>query len=507
MIFQGQAERHVGSAKHEENTVSSKYYSPYIDMTLPSDLGKLARQSGLSDFTLAFMQGRNSQLDGTGADAHLKQGEVPTLSWGGLAPGELPTQKIARQIEQIQADGGTITISFGGYGGRDVAVIANQYSENLQDGPKDYSKAQADRIAVTTLTAEYQSVIDTYGVDLLDFDIEPDTITGDGADLYDVVGDKAANHLRDLAINKLRAANPDLEVSFTIATQPDGLPHDPSYIGGNVLGILKQAKADHVDLDVVNIMAMDYFSGAKHPDMGQLAIDAAKAVHKQLINLGMDDVKIAITPMIGQNDNWENPKTSEVFTLEDARQVTAFVAKTSWVAGIGMWELPRDMAAARDTTNREPTSHRSGVIQDQWEFSSIFDQITRHASAGTDVLAGGRGSDTLTGGAGDDQFVFNSRLGSNNVDRITDFAHRHDRIDLSQSIFGAVGDRLSKGEFLSVSVGHTAQDDNDHIIYNSTHGTLWYDADGKGGADAVEFAIFDAKPSALTAGDFHMLAL
>jgi hypothetical protein len=368
--------------------MASKYYSPYIDMTLPSDLGKLARQSGLTDFTLAFMQGRDSQLDGSGADAHLRQGVVPTLSWGGLAPGALPTQKIANQIEHIQDEGGTITISFGGYGGRDAAVIAGQYSENLQDGPEDYSQAKADRVALNHLTAEYQSVIDIYGVNHLDFDIEPDTITGDGADLYDVLGDKAANHLRDLAINRLKAANPDLVVSFTIATQPNGLPHDPSYIGGNVLGILKQAKADHVDLDVVNIMAMDYFSGIKHPDMGQLAIDAAKATHKQLIHLGMNDVKIAITPMIGENDNWQNPKTSEVFTLEDARQVTAFAAKTSWVTGIGMWELPRDMAATEDTTDHAPTSHRSGVVQDQWEFSSIFDQIAHDALAGRDAVAG-----------------------------------------------------------------------------------------------------------------------
>jgi hypothetical protein len=116
--------------------------------------------------------------------------------------------------------------------------------------------------------------------------------------------------------------------------------------------------------------------------MGELAIDAAKAVHKQLIHLSMDDVKIAITPMIGQNDNWQNPKTSEVFTLEDARQVTAFAAKTSWVTGIGMWELPRDMAATEDTTNHAPTSHRSSVIQDQWEFSSIFSEITGQASPG-----------------------------------------------------------------------------------------------------------------------------
>jgi hypothetical protein len=176
-----------------------------------------------------------------------------------------------------------------------------------------------------------------------------------------------------------------------------------------VLGILEQAKADHVDLDVVNIMAMDYFSGIKHPDMGKLAIDAAKAAHKQLVKLGMDDIKVAITPMIGQNDNWQHPKTSEVFTRQDARQITAFAAKTDWVVGIGMWELPRDIAARRDTTNHQPNSHHSGVIQDKWEFSSTFDRIGHH-----------RASEERH-----HQFLFNRDFGAEAVEALGSQGHGH----------------------------------------------------------------------------------
>jgi hypothetical protein len=522
------------ASTHGEELLSSKYYSPFVDMTLPTtDLVELSRDSGLSSFTLAFMQASKSQMDGTGADAHLIQGETPTLGWGGLTATTLPTGVIVDEVKQVEALGGEVTISLGGYTGRDVAVVAEQYAENLQEGSQHLSAAAAEKAAVANLQTEYQSVINTYGVTHLDFDIENDTISGDSADLYQVVNDTEANHIRDLAIKKLEAANPDLDITFTVATTPDGLADDASSAGGDVLAMLQLAKQDGVKIDVVNIMAMDYFSGVDHPDMGQMAIDAAKAVHKQLQSIGMGNVKIGITPMIGQNDNWQNPDTSEVFTLADARKVEAFAAATPWVAGMGAWELPRDTESTEDTTNSLPTSTSSGVIQDAWEFSSIFDKITRLATdgndlingdskknklygldgndhinggAGKDILDGMAGKDTLKGGAGNDQFVFDTALSAANRDKIEDFSHDHDRIVLSKSVFGAIGPSLTNDEFAVVSSGHNAADHDIHIIYNKTDGTLWYDADGKGGAGAVEFATFDHKPSTLDIGDFHMIA-
>ena len=99
---------------------------------------------------------------------------------------------------------------------------------------------------------------------------------------------------------------------------------------------------------------------------------------------------------------------------------------------------------------------------------------------GKDVLAGGLGSDRMTGGGGRDAFVFDSALGTNNVDRITDFSGS-DTIRLSHVIFAAVGATLDATEF---HAGARAADGDDHIIYDRATGTLSYDRDGAGGAGA-----------------------
>jgi Ca2+-binding RTX toxin-like protein len=101
----------------------------------------------------------------------------------------------------------------------------------------------------------------------------------------------------------------------------------------------------------------------------------------------------------------------------------------------------------------------------------------------------------LTGGHGHDSV--------NNVDRITDFKHGIDKIDLSHAIFSA----LNPGSWLHHAmfhVGPKAADHSDHIIYNPANGWLSYDADGHGGAPAIHFATL-APHLALTAHDFYVI--
>ena len=111
---------------------------------------------------------------------------------------------------------------------------------------------------------------------------------------------------------------------------------------------------------------------------------------------------------------------------------------------------------------------------------------------GNDTLAGGLGRDKLIGGAGQDTFLFDSALNSHtNVDWLTDFAASGvDNIQLNQAVFTAFTHTgsLTGDEFYAAAGAHSAHDASDRIIYDTTTGKLFYDADGIGGAAAVLFA-------------------
>ena len=116
---------------------------------------------------------------------------------------------------------------------------------------------------------------------------------------------------------------------------------------------------------------------------------------------------------------------------------------------------------------------------------------------GVDRLIGGAGNDSLTGGADADTFVFNLLPSS---DHVTDFAHLSDHVELTQSVRSGLNTlgALSADAFYAGSAAHDA---TDRIIYKQSTGTLYYDADGKGGKSAVVIAVFDTHP-VLTAADF-----
>jgi Ca2+-binding RTX toxin-like protein len=113
---------------------------------------------------------------------------------------------------------------------------------------------------------------------------------------------------------------------------------------------------------------------------------------------------------------------------------------------------------------------------------------TLSGNDGRDTVIGGQGKDKLIGGADADQFVFNARLGSTNIDKIVDFGHGVDEIALDDAIFKALGTSFEKNEFVARADGHAATKASQHVIYDKSDGTLWYDVDGSGGKAAVQFA-------------------
>jgi chitinase len=311
-------------------STSHAVFAPYIDMGFSPNLAAIAQTSGVDQFTLAFIQS-----SGPG-----------TIGWSGTGTISSDTlsngSTIQSDVSALQAIGGNVTISFGGAAGTDPAVAA-----------------AAAGASAASLQAEYQSVINRYNVNSLDFDIE-------GA----AEGNQASLKLRDAALVGLEKANPGLQISYTVPVLPTGLDF-------NGLNIIQTAAKDGVDISVVNIMTMDYGSAVDNGGaMGTDAIDAIQATEKQLTSIGLH-AKIGVTPLIGVND-----VTSEVFTLADAQQLVAYVATDPDVARISMWSVGRDNGSTAGQNYDSPTG--SGIAQTPYEFSKIFN--TASASAQTAQL-------------------------------------------------------------------------------------------------------------------------
>lgn len=305
------------SSAQESPASGTRLYTPYVDMSLTSaeNLVAIARQTGIKAVTLAFIQST-----GNGCEA----------GWGGLGQW-LSNDRLANGttiqsiVKDLQKSGVQAILSFGGQVGAEPALKCK------------------DESALKTL---YQSAIDRYGVKMLDFDIES------GAEK-----DQASIELRDRVLAALKKADPGLSISFTLEVMPTGLT-------ASGVKMLASAKRDGLDVDLVNVMAMDYGAGEdNNGQMGLDAIQAAKAAEKQIQAAGLH-AKVGITAMIGEND--EKP---EVFTLTDAQRVLDFAKSGagSFVSRLSIWSLERDNGGCAGKKSAQPNC--SGIRQSVYEFS------------------------------------------------------------------------------------------------------------------------------------------
>lgn len=131
--------------------------------------------------------------------------------------------------------------------------------------------------------------------------------------------------------------------------------------------------------------------------------------------------------------------------------------------------------------------------------------------AGNDTLYGQAGNDFLTGGAGADSFVFNASLSaSTNRDTVTDFQSGIDSIQLSRAIFRSLGTTtggLDATRFWAGAGVVGGHDADDRIVYNTTTGALYYDADGSGRGAAVQICLLGtAAHPTIASTDFQIIA-
>jgi Ca2+-binding RTX toxin-like protein len=139
-------------------------------------------------------------------------------------------------------------------------------------------------------------------------------------------------------------------------------------------------------------------------------------------------------------------------------------------------------------------------------FTLVGNELTNLVigNSGVNWIDGGAGSDTLYGLGGQDYFAFSTALGASNVDVIADFSSVDDLFFLDRRIFTAMTTGyLDASAFLSGAGATAATTAAQRIIYNSTTGDVYYDADGAGGAAAVKFATIGAGNPAFNT-DFYV---
>ncbi len=172
---------------------------------------------------------------------------------------------------------------------------------------------------------------------------------------FDIEGGQTQSQIQDLVAAAAGAQSqyPNLQFSFTLATLAAS---DGSYGGVNSLGneVVEAVLGSSLKNYVINLMTMDYGSASSGVcvvvsgscEMTQSAIQAVKNLEH---TYGIPASKIAVTPMIGLNDN-----SSETFTPADVDTLTTYAAGNG-LAGLHFWSLDRDTPCATTQTYASPT--------------------------------------------------------------------------------------------------------------------------------------------------------
>jgi Ca2+-binding RTX toxin-like protein len=137
-----------------------------------------------------------------------------------------------------------------------------------------------------------------------------------------------------------------------------------------------------------------------------------------------------------------------------------------------------------------------GNFNDQMTGNNAGQTLT--GQGGADTLWGAGGIDTLWGGGGADTFIFRE-TGSANADSVRDWASGTDKVALDDAAMSALGARgnFSAGDArFAAGAGFTlGRDASDRVVYNTSTGSLYYDADGSGAGAAQLIATFAGNPA------------
>ncbi|SUY92934.1 Probable bifunctional chitinase/lysozyme precursor [Buttiauxella agrestis] len=304
----------------------SNLYTPYIDVTINAEWSDWENHPQGRPNPIYYERALKWKVDGLVFGFLTLEESSKTPCWA--ASSAMPLDWAVPLAQELNSAGLRVIISFGGASNSDISTHFN----------------------ATELEEIYVSTIELYGASGLDFDLENS--------LYDAA--KICLALKNVAIRK-----PHVAISFTLPTLPTGLNQSG-------VDILKLAKKEGIEYGV-NGMAMDYGDPYNNPDtatdMGKAAVDAALSISRQLapiypaLNTAELLAKVAITPMIGLNDD------GSMFKLDDINTLTRF-AQINPLKFIGIWSFNRDNPSGYTYVDLETSSNPEQKVPG--EYSELF---------------------------------------------------------------------------------------------------------------------------------------
>ena len=206
------------------------------------------------------------------------------------------------------------------------------------------------------------------------------------------------------------------------------------------------------------------------------------------------------------NDSYVVDNVGDVTTEAAGGGTDLVTASLSWTLAVNVENLTLSGSAAIDGTGNTLDNVLTGNaannalsgLDGNDTLSGGLGNDTLQGGNGNDRLSGGTGNDVLNGGAGTDTFVFDTAPNAlANLDTVQDFTSGSDKLSFSRAVFAgftATG-AMSVDAFWSGAGVNAAHDATDRLIYNTTTGALWYDADGTGATAAVQVAVLTGAPT------------
>jgi hypothetical protein len=307
------------------NQVFAPYYEMYDTST---DLAAQSQQSGARYLSLAFLQ--------TAAAGSC------TAYWDGDTTKPIAPASYGSDIAAIQAHGGNVIPSFGGY-------TADTTNTDIADSCT----------SVPDIAKVYESLITTYNVPRIDLDVEADSVTN-------TAGINRRNEAIALTEAWAAAHHRQIQFSYTLPTFATGLP-------AAELGVLQNAVADGARISTVNLLTFDYYYGTQQ-DMVADTEGAANGLFSQLQALYPKTPARQLWHMIGVTEmpGIDDFGPDETFSTANAVTILNW-ARHQGLGLISFWALQRDNGGCAGTKG---ASTCSGVSQPTWYFSHVFEHFT-----------------------------------------------------------------------------------------------------------------------------------